>query len=616
MQHPAAHGPVLIFDGDCGFCRLWVERWRSMTGSRVLYVPYQEDAWRLPEVPVARFAESVHLLEPDGKFYRGAEAVLRCLTGTIGGRLLLGAYRLVPGFRPLAELAYRFVARHRRLASRLTRLLWGRSVQPPSYLLTRWVLLKGLGIIYLLAFASLLPQVNGLLGPDGILPAERIMRLAHEQVGRSAYWLVPTLAWLHPAGSIMTILCVAGVALAALLIAGLVPAPSLILLWGTYLSIVSVGQDFLAFQWDLLLLEVGFIAIFLAPWGLRPGLGRRSPPPRLIVWLLMGLLFRLMLGSGLVKLWSGDASWSDLTALTLHYETQPLPTPLAWWAHQAPVWIHQASGAALFGIELVLPFLIPLPRRPRLVAAGGFALLMGIIAATGNYGFFNLLTLVLCVVLLDDAVLTRLLPARLSARLAEFGPAPPASGLRRVLTGLVFLVLGGLSTTLFVGRFAGFEQVPVPIRTALARIRPLRSINTYGLFSVMTRSRPEIRIEGSLDGRDWKPYRFRYKMNGAGDAPPWIAPYMPRLDWQMWFAPLGSCRSTRWFPAFEQRLLEGSRPVLDLLAKNPFPDQPPRLLRTFVDDYRFTHAGASDSGAWWRVTPGGPYCPVATRRAR
>ena len=607
--------PLLIFDGDCRFCRLWIERWRAITGESVEYAPYQEAAASLPNIPLERFHEAVYLVDTDGRIYRAAEAVFRSLAVRPGWRGLLWAYRRVPGVRPVTETAYRLVARRRGLASRLTRVLWGHSVTPPSYLLARWLFLRGLGLTYLLAFLSLWPQVDGLIGPDGILPYGIYLRAAHQQLGADAYHLVPTLAWLHPEGTIAAVLCGAGVGLSVLLLAGLLPVPVLVLLWATYLSVVSIGQVFLAFQWDLLLLESGFLAIFLAPGGFRPGLGTRSPPPRLAVWLILWLLFRLMFASGLVKLGSGDATWWDLTALSVHYETQPLPTAFGWVAHQLPPGLQKASCLAMFGIELGLPFLIPLPRRPRLVAAGGFLFLMSVITLTGNYGFFNLLAALLCLFLIDDTVLARLAPARARAALPGSFPRPRPSRPRTAFTVGVFVALGGLSLALFAGRFLGFEHVPGPVRAALTWIRPFRSVNNYGLFSVMTTRRPEIRVEGSRDGRSWKPYVFRYKIGNPARPPRWVAPHMPRLDWQMWFAALGSCRGTPWFSQFMGRLLEGSEPVLRLLEDNPFPDAPPRYIRTLVDDYRFTDAGIGAGGPWWRVEPRGPYCPVVSRRS-
>lgn len=612
-SHPhARHRPLLVFDGDCRFCRLWIERWRAITGERVEYVSYQEatDTWA--DVPPDRCREAVHLVDTDGAVYRAAEAVFRSLAVRPAWRGLLWAYRRVPGVRPISEAVYRLVARHRVLASRLTHMLWGQSVTPPTYLLARWLFLRGLGAVYLLAFLSLLPQMEGLIGPDGILPAGIYLEAAHQQVGADAYLVVPTLAWLHPGGSVAVVLCGAGVGLSVLLLAGWLPLPVLVLLWATYLSVVSIGQVFLAFQWDLLLLETGLLAIFLAPVGFRPGLGARSPPPRLAVWLILWLLFRLMFASGLVKLWSGDTTWWNLTALRVHYETQPLPTPLGWVAHQLPLALQKASCLAMFTIELGLPFLIPLPRRPRLVAAGGFILLMSAIALTGNYGFFNVLTALLCVFLLDDTMLARLSPSHTRAAAPGPFPGPRPSHLRAVLTVAVFLALGGLSLALFTGRFVGFEHVPRPVRTALTWLRPFRSINTYGLFAVMTKSRPEIRVEGSRDGRSWKPYVFHYKVGDPERPPRWVAPHMPRLDWQMWFAALGSCRGTPWFGRFMGSLLTGSEPVLRLLDSNPFPDAPPRYIRTRVEDYRFTAVGEGDR--WWRVEPRGLYCPVVSRR--
>jgi hypothetical protein len=282
----------------------------------------------------------------------------------------------------------------------------------------RWVFLRSLGVIYLIAFVSLWAQIMGLIGRNGILPAESAMAAMRrgadaQHFGLERYHLVPTLCWFKATDGFLKFQCAAGTALAVLLIVGIAPAPCLFLLWLIYLSLATVCQDFLGFQWDILLLETGFLAIFLAPLQLWPGLSRAAPPSRLVLWLLRWLLFKLMFESGCVKLLSGDPAWRSLTALRFHYETQPLPTWIGWYAHQLPAWAQAASAVVMFGIELFVPFLIFAPRRLRQWACLTLVFFQMLIFLTGNYCFFNLLTIALCLLLLDDAALRAFLPERL-----------------------------------------------------------------------------------------------------------------------------------------------------------------------------------------------------------
>jgi predicted DCC family thiol-disulfide oxidoreductase YuxK len=599
----------MVFDGECGFCRTWIERWRRHTGEAVVYVPYQEAAAWYPDIPAEAFAQAVHLIEPDGRVSRGAEAVCRALA-TNRQPAPLWLYRHVPALAPLAETGYRLVAQRRGLLSRLTGLLWGSAATPSTWWLSRWLFLKGLALVYLAAFLSLLVQVDGLIGPQGILPAGRYLEAAHQHLGSTAYRLLPTLAWLHPGGATPQVLCAAGVVLSLALLAGLAPRPVLTGLWALYLSVAVIGQDFLSFQWDSLLLETGFLGIFLAPRGLRPGLGLAAPPSAAALFVLRWTLFRLMFMAGAVKLLSGDLMWRHLTALTVHYETQPLPHALSWYAHQLPEGLHRAACLVTLAIELSVPLLIWMPRRLKQAACVSLATLQILILLTGNYGFFNLLTILLCVLLLDDRFLQRWVPARLAGRLPTAGPIRRSWRRRLAMTAAAAVTL--LTMVLMATRLLGPAAVPGPLLVAASWVAPLRTFNNYGLFAVMTPDRPEIQVEGSNDGRTWQPYTFRWKPGDLAQPPRLATPHMPRLDWQMWFAALADPSRTRWFSPFLQALLEGRPEVLALLGGNPFPEEPPRYVRAVLYRYRFTSSGSAE---WWQREELGLYAPpVALRR--
>ena len=483
----------------------------------------------------------------------------------------------------------------------------------PTYARARWVFLRLLGVVYLEAFWSLGTQIVGLIGHDGILPARLYMEsarafVAAQHIGLDRFHLLPTLCWLSTSDAFLRGLCLGGVALALMLVAGVVPAVVLPLLWIDYLSLSVVGRDFLSYQWDALLLETGFLAIFIAPPTLRERVRQLADPPRLGVWLMLWLVFRLMAGSGLVKLASGDETWRSFTALTFHYETQPIPTPLAWYAHHFPVWFNKASTAATLAVELIAPFFMLGSRRLRQLAFGAFAGLQAMIALTGNYAFFNLLAVAPCVFLLDDATLRVRTRADAAASTRIHPRWAAVSSAMLIAVAIVTVPVSALAFANGVGIDLPFSPLIAPVADFVA---PLRSVNRYGLFAVMTVTRPEIVIEGSDDGVEWTAYEFKYKAGDLHRRPPWVAPHQPRLDWQMWFAALGRYDDETWFQEFCQRLLEGSPTVLALLERDPFHGRPPREIRCVLYRYRFSDAASRRAeGLWWTRERLGLYSPA------
>ncbi|HXI70184.1 MAG TPA: lipase maturation factor family protein [Verrucomicrobiae bacterium] len=641
--------PLMVFDGDCNFCTLWIRRWQQLTDDAVEYLPSQDASVtaRFPEIPCERFATAVQLIEPDGAVYSGAEAVFRTLAKNPKWQWPLRTYENSPALANLTEWAYRLVAENRTFFSLLTRWCWGRHVERPDYVLTRWIFLRALGVIYLFAFVSLWTQISGLIGHNGILPTDQFMSAVQQQcdvrgIGLERFYLLPTLSWFNASDGFLNFQCAAGTALAVLLIVGIAPAPCLALLWLIYLSLATVGRDFLGFQWDNLLLEAGFLAIFFAPLHLvarasRPRVSSasiaqnqkltggtpvpQSPPSRILLWLLRLLLFKLMFSSGCVKLLSGDPAWRNLTALTFHYQTQPLPTWLGWYANLLPLAFQKFSCAAMFAIEIGAPFLIFAPRRLRFFGAAALVSLQLLIMLTGNYTFFNFLAIALCLLLLDDFILQRIIPSRLHRPLSpnsqladsQLSTAQPSTLNRRwprKLTVPLAIIVASISLFQMISMFGVRSSLLAPAAVLDGMLMPLRTVNSYGLFAVMTTERREIIVEGSNDRVTWWPYEFKYKPGGVNRRPGFIEPFQPRLDWQMWFAALGDSRQNPWFEQFCSRLLQGSPEVLALLATNSFPNKPPRFIRAQFYDYHFTDAAERRAtGAWWKREFIGEYLP-------
>ncbi len=443
-----------------------------------------------------------------------------------------------------------------------------------------------------------------LVGSQGLLPVRDFLAA---QPGFSA---APSIFWIDAGDAMLEWTAFAGALLGLTLFLNFAPRSCLVALWALYLSFVSVGQDFLSFQWDNLLLETAPLALLVAPAGLRP---RRAPPPHpLAVFLVLWLVFRLHFESGATKLLLGDPTWRDLTAMATYYETAPLATWVGWWAHQMPPWAHQACSLFTYVVELGLPLLLWAPAPVRLAVC---ILMLGMqvsIVLTANYGFFNYLSMALLLFVLDDRQLGWI-AVRIRRPLA---PLPPrrASTIRTAALGAVTVLLVGLS----VVQFVPFVRSARGLMPALARTRRLlntvRSVNAYHLFAQMTLVRREAIIEGSADGVRWLPYEFRYKAGDPLRAPAFVAPHQPRVDFQAWFLPLGGYGAP-WFDALLARLLEAPEAAAPLFAGTPFPHEPPRLVRVAVYRYRFSDiATRYATGAWWTRELEGYSQPLGERR--
>jgi hypothetical protein len=376
-------------------------------------------------------------------------------------------------------------------------------------------------------------------------------------------------------------------------------------MWALYLSLVVVGQTFTGFEWDLLLLEAGFLAIFLVPFRRAVGYRSRLEASGTVVWLYRFLLFRLLLASGLMKFLSEGVARSDLSFWISYFETQPLPTAIAWAAHQLPEAVLKTTELAAFAFELLVPFLFFLPCRARRLGALLMAGYQFFWILIGNSAFLHWTTLALCLLLLDDALLERAVPRFRAKQSTASVPGVPRRT-RLVAALAVVLVTLGLTRL-----FAPFLRLPAPALLLAAVVAPLRISNDYGFFSGTETARQEIILEGSADGIVWKEYAFVQKPGDPKRSPGWIVPLSLRLDWRMWSAARGEPDASPWIAHLMIRLLQGSEPVLALFEADPFPQSPPKFVRATLYAYRFTTTEERKrDGSWWRREMKSSYLPT------
>ena len=463
-----------------------------------------------------------------------------------------------------------------------------------------WLFLRLLGLVYLAAFASIGVQIAGLAGEQGILPVGEMLEQARGELGARAYWRFPTLFWIEHSDWALRGVAFAGGLFSLALLFGRWVRLSLILLFVFYLSLFHAGQLFMNFQWDYLLLETGFLAIFL-PGG-----------SRVVIWLFRWLLFRLRFLSGLSKLVSQDPTWAGFTALNHYFETQPLPHIGAWYAHQLPESVLKAGVGVVFFVELLVPFMMLLPRRFRLFAAAATVAMQLLIMLTSNHNYFNLLTIVLCLFLIDDRALRRMTPAWLrqgEADRAGSTPGRQGGGVKGALVIPLFLVVAVVSAS----QMAGFFRPAAPggwVAALEEWVRPFRIVNRYHVFPTMRKERIELEVEGAGPDGGWKPYRFAFKPGDTFRVTPVVIPHQPRLDWMMWFVPMGHPLNLYWFERFLQRLRENDPAVTGLLAENPFAGEPPVSVRVQAYRYRFADPFEREPGGpWWTREYLGPFMP-------
>jgi hypothetical protein len=541
--------------------------------------------------------------------------------------------------RPQSASSYRLV--------RWARWLFDAQSGSQARYIPRWIFLRALAAIYFSAFFSLLFQIEGLIGPRGILPAQRYLGAVQRAVGSLGLWYAPTLFWLSSGSHMMMAVMWLGLIASILALCNLLPRLSFFVCFVCFLGFVTAAQDFSSYQSDGMLLEAGFVALFFAPRGVMPGWGTASPPSRASMFLLQWEWFRIYFESGLVKLLSGDVQWRNFTAMDEYYQNGPLPTWIGWYVEHLPHWFHAATVAGTLAMELAIVWMLFLPRRARLIC---FCIVtpweIGVIF-TANYTFLNYLVLALGFLLLDDRSVRGLLPRKLRNTLPEQSEEiePPreaslsiletpgdtetlAGGhvesratrswtiylrMTRLSLGAIMLTWIAYATTAEMIRML-WSDMPLPAAPIIA-LEPFRIANQYGLFAVMTRGRYEIEFEGSNDGQNWTPYLFRYKPQALNEAPRIYAPYQPRFEWNLWFASLGDWQQSNFVGLTEERLLENDPDVLALFRGNPFGASPPRYIRAMLWQYWFTSIEEKRrTGNWWRRNLLGLYAPMLTRQ--
>jgi lipase maturation factor 1 len=503
----------------------------------------------------------------------------------------------------------------------------------------RWIFLRSLAAIYFSAFYSLLFQIKGLIGPDGILPARDYLTAVAQQYPSTKLWFAPTLFWLSSSSHALMLVSWIGLSASIVAFVNLWPRLSFFLCFVCFLSFVSAASEFSNYQSDGMLLEAGFIALFFAPRGVMPGLGVSTPPSRASLFLLQWEWFRIYFESGMVKLVSGDRQWRTLTAMDEYYQNGPLPTWIGWYVEHLPHRFHAASAVGTLLLELVLVWMLFLPRRVRIVC---FFIVtpweVGVIL-TANYTFLNYLVLALGFLLLDDRFVLSLVPVRYRPALdlaitrqtdkvprndqVEPDADPPVlSGVRRTLSGHLSAIRLAIAAVMLTWIFYNttVEMIGIPFRglplptLPIAALEPFRIANQYGLFAVMTNGRYEIEFQGSNDGQNWTAYPFRNKPQALIEAPRIYAPYQPRFDWNLWFASLGDWRQDQIVPLTEERLLGNGKDVVALFKGNPFPEAPPRFVRAVLWQYWFTTRDEKrETGNWWRRKYLGLYAPELTK---
>jgi hypothetical protein len=465
-----------------------------------------------------------------------------------------------------------------------------------TYWLTRFVILRLLGFVYAVAFLAAALQILPLIGSHGLLPLDSFLARVQDATGSTAAGFIrlPSLFWFFNSDTSLVVTAWIGFALSCVVVAGYANAILMTLLWALYMSFVHLGQDWYGYGWEIQLLETGFLGIFLCPLLDGRPFPRREPPLP-ILWLFRWLIFRIMLGSALIKL-RGDEVWRDLTALFYHFETQPIPNPLSRWFHFLPRWILKAGVLFNFLAELIAPWFAFYPRIARHIAGVILVAFQVTLIFSGNLSFLNYLTIVPALACFDDTFWARLLPRALVNRARAAAAAAQACRPMRVTAWVVAAIIGLLSIQPVVNLIS-------PVQVMNASFDPIDLVNTYGAFGSIGQERLNVVFEGTDAATPdasavWKPYPYKALPEDLKRRPPQVAPYQPRLDWQMWFAAMSSPNEYPWTLNLVWKLLHNDPGALSLLGGNPFPAKPPHFIRAELYRYKFAPPGNA-GGNWW-----------------
>lgn len=503
------------------------------------------------------------------------------------------------------------------MLEKIAKKIWERSKATSGYWLTRFVFLRFLGFIYFIAFLSLIFQVTPLIGHNGILPADIFLNnlgMGFEN-RMDAFFALPSVFWLYISDNALLVLSWVGLILSFIVLIGYANSILMFILWALYMSFVHVGLLFYSYGWEIQLLETGFLAIFIVPlFDARPF--PRTAPPVPIIWLLRWLVFRLYIGTGLIKL-RGDSCWKDLTCLFYHYETQPIPNPLSPYWHFLPGWFHKFGVLWSHFTFLIVPFFIFWNKKIKWInilkvrhIAGLLIIFIQILLIfNGNYAFLNVLAIIAAIGIFDDSFFKKILPKFIVNRAENAEKNAVFSKDQFIISWIIVILVVMLSVPVVINLLSANQAMNTSFNQ-------LHLVNTYGAFGSIGKARNELIIEGTYDAAIdentiWKEYDFRHKPGPLDEKLSIIAPYQPRIDWQIWFAAMSSYDREPWLIHFVWKLLHNDEDALSLIEKNPFPEKPPKYIRILIYRYEFENPLESEN-VWKRELLGLWMPPVST----
>ena len=543
----------MVWDGECSFCKKFADRFETRSKNLVEFIPYQLLSEKYPNAPAYDYQNSVYFLENSGST-SGAEAIFNFFkkTGIKWPNILYEKFKF---FRSTTEFFYWLIAKNRKVAGVLGRFFFGSNFLKDTFSISSWLFGRFLGLVGLIAFLSFWFQAEALISSKGVIPFGDDLNQVKSYIFKSnqeiSKWLIrPSLLWISQTDIWLNVVILIGICSSFLLIGGLIPHIAIMLSWISYLSIAVVSEPFLNFQWDALLLETYFLSFFLVPWKLHHKRNSLANPPALGRWLLWLLAFKLMFESGVVKFTfygeGGSNAWKDLTALNYHFWTQPIPSWISYYIDKLPTIFDKAALIFTYFCELIIPFFIFFPRRLRRFSAIFLITFQLLILLSGNYGFFNILTIAICITLFDDQFLHKFSKIKFLTSSIDDNRIIKYKKIKFGFS-LVVLVCFLYTFKIFLDRdFQGNNPENInknDNRSLLGQkiidvAQVSRSMNAYGLFRVMTTTRPEILIELQDQDSTWSNVNFNYKPGLESERPKFFLPHMPRLDWQMWFEAL------------------------------------------------------------------------------